>query len=121
MKRNMDLIREILLVMNEYKNGYAPDNIEIEGYTDEQIGYHCFILHEAGLIEAADASSSSTPSPYALPIRLTWQGHEFIENAQSEGVWGQTKEIVGKLGDVSFSVWANVLSQVVLRNLGING
>ncbi|MEX2495706.1 MAG: DUF2513 domain-containing protein [Woeseia sp.] len=120
MKRDMELVREILLKLNEYENGFAPNSFEISGYSDEQVGYHCFLLNEAGLIEAADVSSSSTPSPYGIPIRMTWEGHEFIENAQNDKVWVQTKEAVAKLGDVSFSVWASVLSQVVLSNLGLN-
>lgn len=53
-----------------------------------------------------------------MPTRLTWSGHEFVENAQNEQVWGQAKAAVSKLGDVSFSVWATVLSQVVIENLG---
>ena len=120
MKRDMDLVREIMLLLNEHEHGNAPSNIEIEGYSQEQIGYHCFIMGEAGLIGAADCTSMSSPSPIAIPTRLTWEGHEFIENAANEQVWGQTKEAVSKLGDVSFSVWASVLSKVVMQNLGIS-
>lgn len=119
MKRNMDLVRRILLLMNEHEHGYSPQKLEIEGYTEEQIGYHCLLLGEAGLIEATESSTYGSPSPEASPIRLTWAGHEFIENAQNEKVWGQAKEAVAKLGDVSFSVWGAVLSQVVMRNLGV--
>jgi hypothetical protein len=120
MKRDMELVRKILLRMNDYEHGYAPQDLNIDGYTEEQIGYHCLLLGEAGLIEASETSAMGMPSPSALPIRLTWDGHEFIENAQNDKIWGQAKEAIGKLGDVSFSVWATVLSQVVMRNLGVS-
>lgn len=119
MKRDMDLVRKILIAMNDHEHGHAPRNLEIEGYSDEEIGYHCFILSEAGLIHAADTTSMGSSSPEAIPIRLTWSGHEFIDNAKNENIWSQTKEAVGKVGDVSFSVWASVLSSVVKNNLGI--
>jgi len=120
MKRDMDLVRKIMMIMNEHEHGNAPRRIEIEGYSAEQIAYHCFIMDEAGLIQAADCSSMSSTSPEAIPIRLTWDGHEFIENASNENIWNQTKGAVAKVGDVSFSVWASVLSKVVLDNLGLS-
>jgi hypothetical protein len=115
----MDLVRKILLSLNEANHGFAPNDLGIENFSEEQIGYHCLLLNEAGLIQASEITTLASSSPIAIPIRLTWEGHEFVENAQNEAVWRQTKETVGKLGDVSFSVWATVLSQVVMRNLGL--
>jgi len=120
MKRNMDLIRKILMVLNEHEHGYAPDELNIEGFSEDEIGYHCLILGEAGLLEVSDSSCFDSESPTADPVRLTWDGHEFIENAKNENVWSQAKEVVGKVGEASFSVWTGVLSNIVLRNLGLN-
>lgn len=122
MKRNMDLVREILLALSKHKHGYAPCNFKVEGYTEEEVLYHCFILDEAGLIDASNTSDDNSLSPEAIPTRLTWEGHEFIENAKSEKIWQQTKDAVNKIGDVSFSVWASVLAKIVEQNLlGISG
>ena len=120
MKRDMELVRKILIALNEHEHGFAPQPFEVEGYTDNHLGYHCLLLSEAGLIEAAKTTSISADSPSAIPIRLTWEGHEFIEDATNDNVWRQTKETVGKIGDASFSVWASVLSQVVIQNLSIS-
>jgi hypothetical protein len=119
MKRDMDLVRSILLLLNDHEHGYAPRRLNIPSYTDEQIYYHCFILGEARLIQVSNSSDENSLSPEAIPIRLTWSGHEFIENAQNEGVWSQAKAAVNKLGDVSFSVWASVIAKIVEQNLGI--
>lgn len=121
MKRNMDLVREILIKMEEHEQGYAPNYLAIPGFTEEEIGYHCFLLNDAGLIDAADDSHAGSPSPSAIPLSLTWAGHEFIANAKNENIWGQAKESIKKVGEVSFSVWASVLSEVVKNNLGISG
>lgn len=119
MKRNMDLIRAILIRLEEHEHGYAPRGLEIPGFTEEEIGYHCFLLNDAGLINADDDMGAGSPSPSSIPMNLTWSGHEFIVNAKNENIWGQAKEAVKKLGDVSLSVWTEVLTQIVKNNLGI--
>ena len=78
MKRDMDLVREIMKILHEHPHGSAPRSIEIEGYTQDTIGYHCFILDEAGLIRATNTTHLSSKSPTATPLSLTWEGHEFI-------------------------------------------
>lgn len=120
MKRSMDLVRKILLAMNDHEDGYAPNDMGIEGHSEEEIGYHCLIMSEAGLIVASNTSPMSSTTPTAMPIRLTWAGHEFIDNAKNDRVWSQTKQALSKVGDVSFSVFASVLSKIVTQNLGLD-
>jgi hypothetical protein len=36
MKRDMDLVREILVQIEEHEHGMAPRNLTIEGYYSEQ-------------------------------------------------------------------------------------
>ena len=50
MKRDMDLIRKILLLMEVEPQRKVPG---IEGYTSEQIGHHVYLMMQAGLIEGA--------------------------------------------------------------------
>ena len=77
------------------------------------------LMDEAGSIKANDDTRLSSSSPCYKPERLTWEGHEFIENASNDEIWGQAKTAVDKIGDVSFSVWGNVLSKIVLDNLSM--
>ncbi len=119
MKRDMELIRKILLKLSDHEHGFATQEFKIDGFTDEQVGYHCMLLDEAGLIKARDDTRLSSSSPCSEPERLTWEGHEFIENARDENIWGQAKAAVDKIGDVSFSVWGSVLSQVVIKTIDV--
>jgi len=108
MKRNLDLIREILIFLNSDK---PPSELKVDGFTDEQIGYHCYILKDAKLIRAADTTMGSRVS--ALPLGLTWEGHEFVDNAQNENFWIQAKnKIKGTGGTVSLSILTNTLGKV---------
>ncbi|MBN1375810.1 MAG: DUF2513 domain-containing protein, partial [Dehalococcoidia bacterium] len=77
----MDLIRAMLLAIEADDHGFAP-KIEIEGYTQEEIGYHAVLLGEAGLVEVHDITHMGSHSPEALISRLTWEGHEFLDAAR---------------------------------------
>ena len=66
MKRDMDLVREILLALEAQEEAFSPQRLEIDGYSAEQIGYHCYIMDEAGLLEAADTTTFDSKSPEAL-------------------------------------------------------
>lgn len=120
MKRNMDLVRDILLALEEYEHGIFEGSLNIEGYTSEQVAYHVYLLGKAGLLVAMDTTDDQSLSPEAIPRNLTWQGHEFIENSRDPSIWEQSKLVINKAGGASLAIWSEVLKQTVLSNLGIN-
>src|SRR5690242_13604202 len=105
MKRDMDLVRAILLAMEEHSEGFAPDAIAASGFSRDQIGYHIYLLGQAGLMEVAVTTGLSDRSPQAIPVNLTWAGHEFLANAREERNWLQAKKVIKGAGEVSFAVW----------------
>ena len=50
MKRDMELVRLILLKIEEEYRSTAIYDLKITGYDMETIAYHCKILKEAGLV-----------------------------------------------------------------------
>ena len=55
----MDLVRLILLKIEEEYVSTALYNIEIDGYDKETIAYHCKILHEAGFVSDYGSRSAA--------------------------------------------------------------
>lgn len=55
MKRDMELVRLILLKIEEEYHSTVIYNLKITGYDSETVAYHCKILNEAGLISDYDA------------------------------------------------------------------
>jgi hypothetical protein len=119
MKRDMDLVRAILLELEKHPAGFAPPKITIEGYTDDQIAYHAHIMWQEGLVNAIDMKHLGSKGPEAKISGLTWQGHEFIDAAREPSRWQQAKAIVGKTGEASIHVWFAVLTDLVKKNLGL--
>lgn len=89
MKRDMDLVREILLKMEEFPFDGRFHDVIVDGHADSEINYHIILLHEAGLIEALDVSNLSCMC--WRPQRLTYAGHEFLDAARSDTIWQKAK------------------------------
>lgn len=90
MKRDMDLIREILLrTENEEEYPEAEKGV---------IVHHLDLCIEAGLLKGELLPGiDSTPRGAAVE-RLTWAGYEFLDAARTESVWKAVKAGVSKAG-----------------------
>ena len=113
MKRDMNLVRKILLEVEANTDGSTPlMTVSVENYSQDQIQYHLAILIDAGLIEAIDTSSASGIGYY--PTRLTWEGHEFLDAARSETIW---KKAMSSLSKVSESIALPILKELLLSEM----
>jgi len=97
MKRDPELIRKMLLAVEALPKGFAP-KLDLEGHTPEQVGYHAYLLIEAGYAKGAILTHMASPSPEARITSLTWKGHDFLEAARDPGRWEQAMKIVKEKG-----------------------
>jgi hypothetical protein len=120
MKRDMDLVRSIVLAIEEAPNGYAPNPLDVPGHTEEEIGYHVHIMMEAGLVRAHDVTSMGDSSPQAIASSLTWAGHEFADASRDDSRWSTAKDLaVKKAGSVTVEVLTKLLSSLMTSALGL--
>ena len=98
MKRDMDLIREILIVIENHEHGFAPDKLKIDDYNDEQIGFHVLLMGDYGLLRVNDFTRMDSKSPFASPGRITWDGYEFLELSRNSQIWQKAKDIITQKG-----------------------
>ena len=119
MKRDMDLVRKILLAVEGTTNtrGIVDfDEFDGDRYSSEQIHYHLDMIGQAGLI-AVDYIEKK--DGVVLRVRsLTWQGHEFLDAARNESSWIRAKEKVLKAtGGLSFEGLKIALAQLMKHAL----
>ena len=117
MKRDMDLVRRILLEMETNVLAGGEGDLELEGYDAETIAYHVIIMEEAGLLVAIDISTLDSIA--AVPVRLTWAGHEFLESVRDDTMWRNVKTQTEKAGGLVFEVMKTVAGALMLRQLGL--
>ena len=116
MKRDMDLVRLILLeIEKSSEDPRAQIYLEIPNYTSEQVSYHVMILNDAGLIEACDFSAMGSDN-FWCPKRLTWSGHEFLDAARNDSIWNKAKE---KASSINFELLKEVLLNITRQQLGL--
>ena len=114
MQRNMDLIRQIMLQV-EQNNGDIKigKKFRVGSYDDVLVAKHIEILVEAGLLKAHITRTDTDGAVGAYVERLTWDGHEFLDAARNESVWNNAKVIIKeKVGTVSFEVLKTLLIKI---------
>lgn len=100
MKRDMDLIRQIMLAV-ETSNGPTIRKLPpFDDRSEEVIAEHARLAFDAGLLEGTKFQPLSGPPQFAN-IGLTWRGHEFLEQTRDPEIWEKTKVAAGKVGSSS--------------------
>jgi hypothetical protein len=114
MKRDMDLIRAVLIEVEKLPYDGRFHDISVQGHSEEEITYHVMLTHEAGLIEAHNLSSHD--GVCWKPKRVTYEGHEFLDSARSETVWNKAKEkLLSTSGSITLDALKALLPQIILR------
>lgn len=115
MKRDPEIVRKLLIFFEE-KTGdklVEAKSISIDSHDTDTIQYHLDLMYEAGFLSCETANSSTSDRLiYALPFRLTWKGHEFLDAARNDTIWSKAKEV---LGNKSLTVSFEVLNQLLTR------
>ena len=94
----MELIRKIIIILEDSKQtqGWIP--LKLDGYSDDQISYHVKILAEQGIIAATNCSSTTN---FAWQAKgLTWEGHDYIDAIRDEARWQKVKEWIKGTGKI---------------------
>jgi Hypothetical protein (DUF2513) len=119
MKRDMDLCREIMRQIEAHTELNRPVKIEVEGRSAEDITYQLHQLQQARLIEAINVPNKSGLA--YLPLRLTWQGHEFLDAARDDTIWRRGKERVLKAaGGLTFDLLLAALKAEIRSRTGLD-
>jgi hypothetical protein len=108
MKKNWEIIREILLRLEEASTPNTVLNAkDIPHYSDQEVAYNIRLLKEAGFI-VGNISESSTGNGHidvALARRLTDAGHQLIETMRNDTIWSKVKDKFAKKGiEMSFDL-----------------
>ena len=110
MKRDMDLVRQILInlepvdasfdkVLN-MNIGIGP--LDIAGYTPDQIKYHLGIM---GMGELFNYNGVRPGAGDKFEFSgLSWRGHEFIDTIRDPETWGKLKKGSSAIGAAGFGM-----------------
>jgi len=114
----MDLVRQLLLALEE-REIRSSGTPQIEGKSDDEIGAHLALLAEAGLIHGVTVTASGG-GPRVIPLRLTWDGYEFLDLMRNSSTWCKAKTWVEEKGEgLGLEALKAVLQALVRQTLGL--
>lgn len=125
MQRDMELIRKILFIIEDkyIDTWLGSDEIVIDGYNMKIIGYHCSILHDAGLISDYEGQYADNELYYFCVGGLTWDGHELLDKIKSDTVWNKTKDtiktkgipfVLGSVKEIATAVTTTMIQSAII-------
>lgn len=115
MKRDMDLVREILRRVRSLETFDRPVSITIEEQPQTVVSYHIQIMAEYGLLDAISLGSNDGPDWRAM--RLTWDGQDFLDAAENDTRWQRAREIMGQVQGFGFEILKQVLMDLARQQV----
>lgn len=112
MKRDMDLIRDLLLKIEDGQRSFdllTPEIAEILGESGEGrlpreqaelVEYHLTLLDNAGLITIQAKLSGAV---WQIG-QITWAGHDFLDTIRDPAIWRETKAGAKQAGGFSLDL-----------------
>lgn len=103
MKRDMDLVREILLAVEAAPSPLKDGLRKMDGHAPEFVVFHVRLLKEAGFLEEP-FTRHTTKGEITHGVGLTWQGYEFLETIRDPAIWSATKANAKAVGSWSLGL-----------------
>lgn len=120
MKRDMDLVRDILMYLEEKPswNGVLTNQFEGSEH-DLAWHYHCMMLIDAGLVKGKIIPKSMSGDSFSVKVNaLSWSGHEFLETIRNDTVWSKTKSKIKQTsGTMSIEMIKSVANGFVSKRV----
>lgn len=117
MKRNWDLIREILKRVEDAEVGkqVTINSMKLEDYSIDVVQYHIELLCDKGLVKGIRGMD---PRRVAAITRLTFDGHEFLDRINNDTIWNKTKAFIKDKGiALSFDLIGAIAAQMITKTL----
>jgi hypothetical protein len=113
MKRDMGLVRNLLLGIErdpqfdgtKMLSPQKPEDLGITNHSIEEVSYHLAMLIEEGFI---NGKTTGIRIGATVPVisKLTWKGHEFLDDIRDPDIWTKTMERTKGLTSVGLAfVW----------------
>lgn len=106
--------------MEDANGGIDSESLSIDGFTTAEIGYHCELMNESGLINTIDTQTMGDVFPTFFIKRLTSKGHDFTDSARSDTLWQKAMTTISATaGGVTIDVMIRYLKQQAYSALGM--
>jgi DNA-binding transcriptional ArsR family regulator len=123
MKRNIDLIRLLLLEIESFGEFLEDDEKQeleqLKDFPESVIGQHLELLQYAGYVRGDIAIDIGGRVTYSMDVfRLTWEGYELVDNLRDKVIWKDIKTKLNGVKSFSFRVLEEVAQYFMMKYVG---
>jgi len=124
MKRDLDLVRSILLQVEAADGRLDIDCISTCGHNLHEVAYHVELMASQGLIDGHIIYAWGGEGISGHVSGLTWDGQDFLDAMRDSRVWDKAKKAIKEaVGSTTFDVvkatCSSVATALIRTNLGI--
>ncbi|MCI4680617.1 DUF2513 domain-containing protein [Rhodoblastus acidophilus] len=124
MKRDMDLVRELLLKLEALDippgvvRPLSPYNpaMAVNGFTGDEVGHHLRMLVSGNLVETA-GSQSFGPDGSLVFRQISWAGHDFLDSVRDPEIWAKTKKGAAAAGGFTVDLLKDLAKGLVKKQI----
>lgn len=118
MKRDMDLFKAILEAIEDKPSTKHWTACPLLGYPIEDVVGHLRLIADAGLVDARFVSPINNGAGFA--IRITNEGHDFLEAARKPQLWAAAKKKIIDAGvPLTVGTLQMILNGQIKQHLGL--
>lgn len=115
MKRDLDLVRRILLEVEDADDKVDINDLATPQHAMPEIAYHVQLMAHHGLIDARIVYADDHDY-IGWVTALTWDGCDYLDAIRNDGVWRKTKEAVKEaVGTTTLAVVKQVAEKVAVE------
>ena len=119
MKRDLDLVRQLLLQIEGLPAG-PPAQYRTSEIEDPVLLAHFELVIASGLVNGTISRSQNSRGDVISIAGLTWEGHEWIETVRSQSVWNEAKAmLLDNGGALTYELTKAAASKILRARLDV--
>ena len=125
MERDLSLIREILLRVEQVPDARGRPDLGIAGYSEHTIYYNLDLAMQAGLVRGTGRWLQGRHN-YVFSVRgLTWEGHDFLDSVRDISIWEKVQRRAESAGlqatQLTFDIVKELAKAAIKEGLKLGG
>jgi hypothetical protein len=120
-KRDMDLVREILLKVEATPPQELGGKFRMPSQNGPIVMEHLAMLIDEGFLDGKALRADQSNAPVTVVVtRLTWKGHDFLDAARDDNNWHKAKRTIAeKGGSFTMEILVELLKSFAKAQLGL--
>ena len=115
MKRDMDLVRYILLKVESADRPIWVSELVCDMWPKNVVTYHLEMMDAHGLIDGhAFKAAGDVTVKYRVDV-ITWDGYDFLDSIRDDGVYEKTKRVISDtVSSVTLDTFKEVAKMIAI-------